>query len=140
MISLPYFPPDNAVKVLKRVIKQVKSRTGLTYPEMAETIGVGIQTIYGIIWDRVRTVHDATWEKFKEGYEGIMSAPINKMPSNPGKILRNLREAAGISQDGLAVYSGVSKVHISRVERGLNNVSPKLWANWMEILSEYINE
>ena len=49
---------------------------------------------------------------------------------NIGEFIKKLREERKLSINQLALYSGVSAAHISRIERGLRDPSPEILKNF----------
>lgn len=60
--------------------------------------------------------------------------------SQVGKRIRSLREAKGVSQEGLAEKSGLHRTYIGGVERGLRNPSLKSLARMAKALGVGIGQ
>ena len=60
--------------------------------------------------------------------------------SQVGKRIRSLREAKGVSQEGLAEKSGLHRTYIGGVERGLRNPSLKSLARMAKALDVRIGQ
>ena len=122
------------------IVKQIRSSTGLSQRNFAESIGI-CQSAVGYYESGKHRVSDVIWEKIKSVYHDVIvqlaipeEIPDEGRKQRPpeAETLRRIRCASGLSQREFAESIGISKSVIGNCESGIQGLSDRVWARIKE--------
>ena len=96
-------------------IPEIKERTALTSLELPNPYEIVLETVRG---DRIELPWDFARHYCDESYRPTVEAIAMRGRRTLGKRIRQIRESAGLTQQGLASAADIGRVTLVRIENG----------------------